>query len=117
MRYWQHGETGRLAKSGDSTLPDYTEISRSVYDAITATLPTSMPVPAHGDRRNERIEQSVHNLRTLRTSTGQEIQTPLFATSESVSERWCATCGAWVEARGIIGGLVCQQCNTAWRPA
>lgn len=71
----------------------------------------------HGDRRNERIEQSVGNLRTLRTSTGQEIRTPSFATSESVSERWCSVCGAWVESRGIIGGLVCQRCHTAWRPA
>lgn len=71
----------------------------------------------HGDRRNERIEQSTNNLRTLRTSTGQEFQVSLFATSESVSERWCKACGAWVEARGIIGGLVCQRCHTAWRPA
>lgn len=71
----------------------------------------------HGEQRNARFETTFGPEHTLQASTGAAFTAPLFAVSETVSERWCATCGAWVEARGIIGGLVCQRCYTAWHPA
>ena len=47
---------------------------------------------------------------------GKVYNLPVGSISQSVHERWCETCGKWVEAKGIMGGLLCPECTTPWIP-
>jgi len=77
--------------------------------------PASLPeYPKHGDQRNYRIEDTVIERWEYTAPNGQSVLTRGVGRIETVSERYCATCGEWVEARGVFGGMVCPKCHRAW---
>jgi len=70
-------------------------------------------MPNHGDERNRR-QETTYTTTEYRTANG-----PMALTHPSlvqtVSERWCSECGKWVQATGLIGGMMCQVCHTMWK--
>jgi len=71
-----------------------------------------MTTPTHGDERN-RGYRTETTYATWQTPQGP-ITVPAHGQSYTVSERWCEVCGEWVEAKGIMGGLLCQKCYATW---
>lgn len=72
--------------------------------------------PAHGDTRNRRTETNHGPVHSLTTPQGT-MSIPLVSVTQTVSEKWCETCQAWVTAKGIMGGLLCVICDTPWNKA
>lgn len=74
-------------------------------------------MPRHGEERSRRTETSDGPDQTmLDARTGQPVYSgPLFSRTETVSDKWCATCGDWREVRGIVGVLMgCVGCGAEW---
>ena len=69
--------------------------------------------PQHGAERNRRTVTDT-DMTTFTTTGGQQFEAPLVSHTYVVTERYCATCGKWVETRGIIGAILCIECNTDW---
>jgi hypothetical protein len=65
----------------------------------------------HGEERNRRIETTYGKSETMVTANGHELTMPMSSMTQTVSERWCETCNEWVEAKGIIGAILCVKCN------
>jgi hypothetical protein len=57
----------------------------------------------HGEQRNRRVEAS-WRLADGRTPDGQSVDLG-HGTTQTVSERWCASCELWLEVRGVMGGI------------
>jgi hypothetical protein len=51
---------------------------------------------------------------TFYTKAGIQHRVMLGAVTQTVSERFCKTCGDWVVTKGIIGAMICPVCHTAW---
>lgn len=66
----------------------------------------------HGETRNRRTETKATDGQFL-TPEG-EVTLPMLSVTQTVSEKWCATCRKWVTAKGIMGGLLCVECGTTW---
>lgn len=82
---------------------------------FTSKTPASLPeYPKHGDERNYRIEDTVIERWEYTAPNGQSVRARGVGRTETVSERYCATCGEWVEARGVFGGMACPKCHRAW---
>ena len=69
--------------------------------------------PKHGDERNRR-EQTDVTYTEMQAAAGATFRVPMSSHTYVVTERYCATCGKWVETRGIIGAILCIECNTDW---
>jgi hypothetical protein len=67
--------------------------------------PPESRTPKHGDVRNPRSEASVGpSVDFCDATTGEVVRrAPVVTLTQSVSERWCASCHRWVEVRGILG--------------
>lgn len=75
---------------------------------------TQSSMPVHGDERNHRIERTEIERWEYTAPNGQSQLVRSIGKTETVSERYCATCRKWVEARGVFGGMVCPHCRRAW---
>lgn len=69
-------------------------------------------MPTHGEERNRRTETQTTNEQFQ--IPGGEITLPMISVTRTVTDRWCSTCGKWVTAKGIMGGLLCVECGTTW---
>lgn len=58
----------------------------------------------HREERKRRFETRVGDLVTYEMPGGS-VSMPSGSVTESVCERWCARCGAWIEVRGVLGAL------------
>lgn len=67
----------------------------------------------HGDSRNYRLETSVRFAEF--EVAGETVTLPASGLTQSVEERYCATCGEWKTARGVIGALFCLDCKSTWK--
>ena len=67
----------------------------------------------HGENRKqyEVTESAPVHFRTI--DDNQPI-TVFNSHSYTVAERWCEVCNEWVDAKGIMGALLCPQCNASW---
>lgn len=72
-----------------------------------------MEQPTHGTERNKR-EQTDVTYTEYQVPGGRSFRAPMSSHTYTVTERWCEKCGAWVEAKGIIGALVCPECHAPW---
>jgi hypothetical protein len=72
------------------------------------------PEPRHGEIRNQREETVVGSRIVFLLPGGALTRLPGSCFTQTVGERWCANCHAWVEARGILGNLACSTCHTSW---
>ena len=68
----------------------------------------------HGDSRNHRTETEMSHSE-WQTPQGP-VTVPTLSHTYTVSERWCEVCNEWVTAKGIMGALLCPECNTPWHP-
>jgi hypothetical protein len=70
----------------------------------------------HGTRRNTRRETEYGEPVTLVDDQGRLVyRGPLSARTQTVEERWCATCEQWHTIRGILGVLLgCPRCQADW---
>lgn len=67
----------------------------------------------HGETRNHRTETETNYAKY--TTPNGPVTLPTFSITQTVSERWCQECNAWVTAKGIMGGLLCPMCHTPWK--
>ena len=67
----------------------------------------------HGDSRNHHYVTESNPVHFQTIDTGQPIVVH-NSHSYSVSDRWCEVCKAWVEAKGIMGALLCPECDAPW---
>jgi Zn finger protein HypA/HybF involved in hydrogenase expression len=70
-------------------------------------------MPVHGDRRNNRYEQT-EKVAEYHLPDGKVAKVPYISIEQSVSERYCEKCGDWVEAKGVMGALFCPVCKSTW---
>ena len=66
----------------------------------------------HGQERNRRSGKDT-TYGDFQTPEGM-VRKPLTVHEYIISERWCETCGEWVQAKGIMGALLCVKCGTPW---
>jgi hypothetical protein len=78
------------------------------FDADT----TAPDRPAHGTERNRRQEREYDTV--TYQIPGGETTIRYAAAIFTISERYCEVCGDWVEAKGIMGALLCVECSTPW---
>jgi hypothetical protein len=72
-------------------------------------------LPRHGQQRNRRQELSEGDMREFVGSNIGRFSMPTSLVSTPVSERWCGTCGAWQEQRGILASILgCPACGSDW---
>lgn len=76
-------------------------------------------MPQHGEERN-RHQWADHQEQEFQViSTGETFRVPFVGRSGTRSERWCATCEAWIAVGaglngGLIGFILCPTCGTEW---
>lgn len=59
--------------------------------------------PKHGDERNFRMETTSY---VTPGHTLDGVPVPMgHSTTQSTSEKYCATCNAWILVKGVMGGL------------
>ncbi|MEC0342576.1 hypothetical protein [Bacillus sonorensis] len=72
-------------------------------------------MPIHGEEKNKRLETvSDRPVDLVNSITGENVVTIVSSVDRTVSERYCKQCNEWKNAEGIIGGLFCEDCGTAW---
>jgi hypothetical protein len=73
-------------------------------------------MPRHGEIRKQRLEVLSSTAQTLVDAAGNEFSITGSSHERTVSERWCDTCGAWVEAgrESFIDFFLCPECQTPW---
>lgn len=77
------------------------------YQGHDLCAPCGVPGSKHGEVRNWREETTYSaGPECFDATTGESLgQIPGLSVTQSVSERWCAHCGVWVEVRGVMGAL------------
>lgn len=70
--------------------------------------------PKHGDQRNWRIEEANEQRQRLTLHSGEAMIIEYPGDTQSVSERFCASCHDWVTSAGVLGGVLCPHCHTPW---
>ncbi|AQH05623.1 hypothetical protein A9R05_42130 (plasmid) [Burkholderia sp. KK1] len=78
----------------------------------------SNATPRHGDKRNRRWIRDAHTeTEAIHAVSGEKLGTFAVGSSRTVDERWCATCGEWIDT-SKIGFLEiscgCPTCKTRW---
>ena len=69
---------------------------------------------SHGDERNRR-QETERTTQTFHTIQGPPTEVVAgMSHTRTVTERWCEVCDDWVTTYGIMGALLCPQCNATW---
>ena len=63
-----------------------------------------------GSWRRERIMATDN----IVTATGEVYEIRYASKEETGNDRWCEVCGEWRPSMGVIGGILCKHCTTAW---
>lgn len=81
---------------------------------------TTETIIKHGTERGTRRQETTYGEgRTFTNATTGEVvySGPISSHTQTVSERYCAWCADWKQAKGIIGGMLCQDCGHDWHDA
>jgi len=68
----------------------------------------------HGESKNPRIETTQLSATPVQDKNGGLAGMLTSTQTQTVSEKWCETCNAWVEVRGIMAAFGCPECGTMW---
>lgn len=76
---------------------------------------TEIEILEHGQERNRRMERQ-YSEQNFKTLDGKPLNISFCSSELSVAEKYCKHCNDWVstESLGIIGFIVCPDCNNKW---
>lgn len=67
----------------------------------------------HGTKRNYRMKADMETFE-FETPDGRHHSIKYAAHEYSVNDMFCVRCGDWVEAKGVMGALLCPVCCAPW---